>query len=72
MLDATREDAMVISAVLTTLCTVGVAFYVRFIVALCKECKRSWIGLLLRQHPDTGNYTICPSSATGELFEEAA
>jgi len=39
-------------AVLTTVCTAGIAFYMRFLVALCKECERSWIGYLLRIEPD--------------------
>jgi hypothetical protein len=30
---------MFVTGVMTLLCTEGIAFYVRFLVALCKECK---------------------------------
>jgi hypothetical protein len=30
---------MVVMTVMTALCTVGVAFYVRFLVALYKDCR---------------------------------
>jgi hypothetical protein len=32
---------------MTVLCTAGCAFYVRFLVALCKECKPRRIGYWL-------------------------
>ena len=35
---------MLAISVLTTLCTAGIAFYVRFMLALCKECAPRWIG----------------------------
>jgi hypothetical protein len=37
---------MLMMAVMSTLCIAGVGFYVRFVVAMCKECKprRSGIG----------------------------
>jgi hypothetical protein len=38
------EGAMVI-VLMTLLCCAGVAFYVRFLVALCKECR---LDLVLR------------------------
>jgi hypothetical protein len=34
---------MVVTTVMTVLCSVGVAFYLRFLVALCKECKHQRI-----------------------------
>jgi hypothetical protein len=34
---------MLAISVLTTLCTAGIAFYVRFLLALCKECAPRWI-----------------------------
>lgn len=34
---------MVVLTVMTVLCNVGVAFYLRFLVALCKECKHERI-----------------------------
>ena len=43
---------MFVIAVWTVLCTAGIAFYVRFLVALCKECKPRltgyWVRLRLR------------------------
>ena len=43
---------MLMMAVMSTLCMAGVGFYVRFVVALCKECKprRSGHWMLLRIH----------------------
>ena len=38
---------MVVMTVMTALCTVGVAFYVRFLVALYKECRHSRICYLV-------------------------
>ena len=37
------EAKMVVITVMTVLCSVGVAFYLRFLVALCKECKHERI-----------------------------
>ena len=34
---------MLAISVLTTLCTTGIAFYVRFLLALCKESAPRWI-----------------------------
>ena len=34
---------MLAISVLTTLCTAGIAFYVRFLLALCRECAPRWI-----------------------------
>jgi membrane carboxypeptidase/penicillin-binding protein PbpC len=41
---------MLLIPAMTVLCTAGVAFYVRFLVALCKECapRRSGYWLRLR------------------------
>jgi hypothetical protein len=33
---------MLAISLLTTLCTTGIAFYVRFLLALCKECAPRW------------------------------
>lgn len=35
-----------------TLCTAGVAFYVCFLVGLCRECKPRRICYLIRLHPE--------------------
>jgi hypothetical protein len=39
---------MLLIPAMTVLCTAGVAFYVRFLVALCKECKPRRTGYWLR------------------------
>ena len=45
---------MAVNVVLTALCIGGVAFYLRFLVALCVEYKQRWICYLLRLHDDAG------------------
>ena len=42
------EAEMFVTAVMTVLCMAGIAFYVRFVVALCKECKPHSIGYWVR------------------------
>ena len=49
---------MFIVAAITVLCTAGVAFYVRFLVALCKECRLDRIGHWLRLRLSSGEATI--------------
>jgi len=39
------------TALMTSLCVASIAFYLRFLVALCKECKPRWICYLLRLQP---------------------
>jgi hypothetical protein len=34
---------MLVISVVTTLCTVGIAFYARFLFALCKELSPRWM-----------------------------
>ena len=49
---------MVVTAVWTVLCTAGIAFYVRFLVALCKECKPRLTGYWVRLRLGSGKDTI--------------
>jgi hypothetical protein len=49
---------MVVMTVMTALCTVSVAFYVRFLVALCKECRHQRICYLVRLEPDSVEHAI--------------
>jgi hypothetical protein len=49
---------MFVTAVMTVLCTAGTAFYVRFLVALCKECKPRSIGYGVRLRLGSGEDTI--------------
>jgi hypothetical protein len=39
---------MFVKIAIEVLCTAGIAFYVRFLVALCKECKPRSIGYWVR------------------------
>ncbi len=36
---------------MTTVFTVGIAFYVRFFIALCKDSHHTWIGYFVRIEP---------------------
>ena len=45
---------MVVMALWTVLCTAGIAFYVRFLVALCKECKPRLTGDWVRLSSGSG------------------
>jgi hypothetical protein len=49
---------MFVMAVMTVLCTASIAFYVRFLVALCKECKPRPIGYWVRLRLGSGEDTI--------------
>ena len=49
---------MFVTAVMTMLCAVGVAFNMRFLVALCKERKPHSIGYWVRLRLVSGEDTI--------------
>ena len=49
---------MFVTAVLAMLCTAGIGFYVRFLVALCKECKPRRVGYWVRLRLDFAEGTI--------------
>jgi len=51
---------MVATTVVMVLCAAGIAFYVRFMIALGKECKPGASGYWVRLRPGTGD---------GELME---
>lgn len=63
--DDRPEARMVVTAIVTTLCTAGIAFYLRFLVALCKEYRLHWIGYLVRLHVDS-NENMVSASQEGE------
>src|ERR1039458_4019693 len=44
---------MFVTAAITLVCTAGVSFYVRFLVALCKECSLHRIGYWVRLRLNT-------------------
>lgn len=70
--DANGEVGMVGMAVITISCAAGVAFYVRFLVALCKECKHRWIGYFVRINSDEGGYPVGEPREPDEAFHQAA
>jgi hypothetical protein len=53
---------MVLISVMSVLCTAGVAFYVRFLLALCKECRLKLTGywMFLRLASSEGNLIELP------------
>jgi hypothetical protein len=54
---------MITAVSIATLCPLGVAFYARFLVALCKECRHQHICYLVcvrnqsAEHPTPGERT---------------
>ena len=49
---------MFATAAITLLCTAGISYYVRFLVALCKECKPHRIGYWVRMRLGSGEKSI--------------
>jgi hypothetical protein len=49
---ARLRSAMIVTATLAAICMAGAAFYVRFVIALCKECRQDRIcpPVLLTSH----------------------
>ena len=50
--------SMFVTGLITLLCTAGIAFYVRFLVALCKEWEPRRIGYWVRLRLGSGENTI--------------
>jgi len=49
---------MFVTGLITVLCTAGIAFYVRFLVALCKECTPRRIDYWVRLRLGSGEDAI--------------
>ena len=49
---------MFVRTAVMVLCTAGIAFYVRFLVALCNECKPRSVGYWVRLRLNSGEDTI--------------
>jgi hypothetical protein len=49
---------MFVMALMTVLCTAGVAFYLRFLFALWRECKPRPVGYWIRLRLGSGEDTI--------------
>ncbi len=63
---------MFVTAVMSVLCTAGIAFYVRFLVALCKECKPRSIGYWVRLRLGSGEDAIAELPEWRESVTRAA
>jgi hypothetical protein len=57
--------------VLTAVCAVGVLFYLRFLIALCKECRFTRISYLVRLEPTVREESIS-ETARGEPMSRRA
>jgi len=53
-----EKTALFVKTVITVLCTAGIVFYVRFLAALCKECKPRSVGYWARLRLGCGEDTI--------------
>src|ERR1017187_10040922 len=53
-----KEDEMVVTALIKKKSTAGVAVYLRFLFALCRECKPRPIGYWIRLRLGSGEDTI--------------
>jgi len=49
---------MFVTAAITVLCTTGVAFYARFLAALCRECKPRRAGYWVRLRLGSGEDAV--------------
>jgi hypothetical protein len=56
--DPSPEAALFVKTLMTVLRTAGGAFYVRFLVALCKECKPRSVGYRVRLRLGSGESAI--------------
>ena len=63
---------MFVTGVMTVLCTAGIAFYVRFLVALCKECKPRRIGYWVRLRVGSGEDAIAELQQRKKTVTRAA
>jgi len=63
---------MFVMAAMTLLCTAGIAFYTRFLVALCKECKPWRIGYWVRTRLGSGENAIAELQERQRVFTRAA
>jgi hypothetical protein len=58
------EIIMLVTVFVETVCTLGVAFYARFLFALCKECRHPRISYLVcmrtrpEQHAVSGDHGL--------------
>lgn len=65
-------DGMVATVLMTTLCATGIAFYIRFLVALALECKSRWICYLVHLRLGSRDLSITEEQESGECSARAA
>ena len=65
-------EAVMLIAAMAALCAAGVTFYVRFLIALCKECRRERISYLVRLQPASDDDVLTESSESGTSIPRAA
>jgi hypothetical protein len=63
---------MMAMAATTIVLTLAITFYVRFLVALCGECRRGWIGQLLRLEALPVEGTVAAREEVDESIDNAA
>lgn len=59
-------------AAMGTVCAAGIAFYVRFLVALCTECMHRRICYLVRLEPGRNEYPTPELLETDKSLRRAA
>jgi len=60
------------SFILTAICAAGVLFYLRFLVALCKECRFTRICYLVRLEPKAHEGLMSDAARVETIFRRAA
>jgi len=51
------DGRLLITSAMALICTAGVAFYLRFLVALWKECKPRWLAFSKHLRPVSGGHS---------------
>jgi hypothetical protein len=67
-----RGEQLAVWIILTTACTAAVLFYLRFLVALCKECGYVRISYLLRIESDVDQQPMIDTAREVPVFKRAA
>jgi hypothetical protein len=70
--DPNPEAALFVKALMTVLCTAGIAFYLLFLVALCKECKPRSVGYWVPLRLDSGESAIAEAPQRRKPVTRAA
>jgi hypothetical protein len=57
---------------LTAICGIGVLFYLRFLIALCKECRFTRVCYLVRLEPQTHEGSVGETMSEHIMSRRAA